>query len=561
MVDQKPTLDQGFLDLCLACRTGDLELAEKYIDDGVDLNQTDEWDYTPLVLASICGHEDVLRLLLERGSTVNRDTFEGSRALYGALTDSIVKILKKHDIGQTVDASQPFAQHFATLLSKPTFISADLFVRLDDETNEGFKAHRFVFDAFFSSGPLKDFALCQDLVKSKLPKFKTQSWNFLFRYSYLSPTFDLSGIDVDDLMQLAQELGVPQMKIDVIEVLKQKSKANASKIKFEIQRNMNETARINLKSFLHSKIFAKELIILLDEENDSDDLEAAESYEIISSLISPSQKLDLIEDSHADIILATRLENSVLFYPAHRAVLSRAEYYETLFKSSFSECNVFHELEQEDLQIIDVKKLHTDPFTIPVIQIPELYECNSDLDRIHVTKILFDVLYHDDADIPEHLRCNTLMLSDSLLFDRLKKISSISLTKIEQFSPEFSESPVLIYDVLRVGWYARVHRIETFVARIFARNVSFYVKDPHFKDIVIESSERIKERQEVDSIELIDDIRYFVAKKYVIDVDELRDYGDLIKDMATDEFLERLASYNKDIELINKLLVDLGLDA
>ena len=81
-------LSKEFRELCTACRKGDIELADKYIATGINLNQMDEWDYSPLILASICGHENIVKLLLEKGCIVSRDTFEGSRAIYGALNDS-----------------------------------------------------------------------------------------------------------------------------------------------------------------------------------------------------------------------------------------------------------------------------------------------------------------------------------------------------------------------------------------------------------------------------------------------------------------------------------------
>lgn len=72
---------QGFKDLCMACRRGDLKACQEKIAEGVNVNARDRFDYTPLNLSSLCGHFEVVRLLLESGALCERDTFEGERCL------------------------------------------------------------------------------------------------------------------------------------------------------------------------------------------------------------------------------------------------------------------------------------------------------------------------------------------------------------------------------------------------------------------------------------------------------------------------------------------------
>ena len=62
----------------------------------LDLNLVDQWDSTPLYYACLCGHLELVQYLLNNGATCDSNTFEGERCVYGALTDSIRKVLLDH---------------------------------------------------------------------------------------------------------------------------------------------------------------------------------------------------------------------------------------------------------------------------------------------------------------------------------------------------------------------------------------------------------------------------------------------------------------------------------
>ena len=100
--DNPLDLSEPFRQLCDACRKGDLKVCQEKITEGVNINARDLYDYTPLILvsrpqsiemiyrhiseadmdqfkASLCGHYEVVRLLLESGALCERDTFQGER--------------------------------------------------------------------------------------------------------------------------------------------------------------------------------------------------------------------------------------------------------------------------------------------------------------------------------------------------------------------------------------------------------------------------------------------------------------------------------------------------
>ena len=71
-----------------------------------------------------------------------------------------------------------------------------------------------------------------------------------------------------------------------------------------------------------------------------------------------------------------------------------------------------------------------------------------------------------------------------------------------------------IYEVVRSGWDCRVHRLEEFGARYIAYRLEQYIDDEEFKDLVRESAGRITKREETDTVEIVDDIRYYLSERF-----------------------------------------------
>ncbi|KAF6022968.1 ABTB1 [Bugula neritina] len=84
-------------DVFTSCRTGDLEKIKYLVESrDVELNIRDKWDTTPLYYACLCGHEALVKYLLENGAKCEANTFDGERCLYAALNDKIKKLLKNY---------------------------------------------------------------------------------------------------------------------------------------------------------------------------------------------------------------------------------------------------------------------------------------------------------------------------------------------------------------------------------------------------------------------------------------------------------------------------------
>ncbi|KAJ3332984.1 Ankyrin repeat and BTB/POZ domain-containing protein 1, partial [Gonapodya sp. JEL0774] len=86
-----------FVALVSAVKAGDIHTCKKLVEEhDVPINQRDQWDATPLYWAAFCGRKEVVEFLLERGAVCDPTTFEGERAIYGALTDEIRNMLRSH---------------------------------------------------------------------------------------------------------------------------------------------------------------------------------------------------------------------------------------------------------------------------------------------------------------------------------------------------------------------------------------------------------------------------------------------------------------------------------
>jgi hypothetical protein len=187
---------------------------------------------------------------------------------------------------------------------------------------------------------------------------------------------------------------------------------------------------------------------------------------------------------------------SVLF-PVHKAMLIRSDYFLTMFSSSFLEAQ-----ESENLPIVSL-------------------DCAPD-----ILEVILAFLYSEKADFPLEVALEVLFTADLLLLDKLKVkastvISSLAST-VSAAGPGNSrrdgeaevEDLIDIYEVVRAGWAVRVRRLEEFGARHIANRLEQFIDDDEFAALVQESAERVKNRQETDTIELIDDIRYYLSERY-----------------------------------------------
>ncbi|KAF4549924.1 BTB/POZ domain-containing protein 1 [Elsinoe fawcettii] len=498
--------------LCEACRRGDLKVCQEQIARGVNINARDRYDYTPLILASLCGHYEVVQHLLESGALCERDTFQGERCLYNALNDKIRNLLLSYDYSKSTDALQPLAAHITSLLSREEPNTSDITLNTYDAS---LNLHKFILAArspYFA----KKLKAAPETTTWKLShSIPTQSFEIAVRYLYMAEhpgdlgdeeeeQAILTGID-----KLSKQLEIERLFESIVE------RGDWRRAR---QRRSEETqrARDQLAQWFEDHVLKYRVHV---ETSKADDVKWDRDNSIFADVllradeVQPSQEdeksppvrntdgplnsipVGTFSQRSRSASRARRPQKSVLF-PAHRAMLLRSEFFAAMFASGFREAQ-----ELPHLQII------------PIDCSPEVLE------------IVLTFLYTEKADFGLDIAVDVLFAADLLFIEKLKQRAAMIISTlgngdasvVESENPRGEtdiEDVVDIYDVIRAGWDTRVHRLEEFGARYIAYRLERFIDDPEFAQIVRESAGRIQGRQETDTVELVDDIRYYLSDRY-----------------------------------------------
>ncbi|DAA74567.1 TPA_exp: Uncharacterized protein A8136_3325 [Trichophyton benhamiae CBS 112371] len=549
--DNPLDLSEPFRELCEACRRGDLKACQEKITEGVNINGRDLFDCTPLILvsesppfilppcrgssttgsASLCGHYEVVQLLLDSGALCERDTFQGERCLYNALNSKIRNLLLEYDYSKSTDPLQPFASHITSLLSRDHPQTSDIAVTAGDET---FHLHKFILSArspYFH----KKLSAAPEATSWKLPStIPPPAFSAGIRYLYLgdaprdlrsgpgaglySETEVFEGIDrianhlelrglVDTILDSGDRRLTRQRRSD--EVSKGRNQMEAwfreNIIKHKV---VIDTEKANeVKWSRDNSIFAD--VLLRADEDDSENEESQEIKKCENGGLEDAGSgipIGGFSRLSLDTSIKKPKRKSVLF-PAHRAMLLRSEFFSLMFSSSFREAQV-----TDYLQIIPI-------------------DCSPD-----VLEIVLTFLYTEKADFPLEVAVDVLFAADLLLIERLKTKAAVLISTLgsgnvtslgskpsadakesstkEGKEAEGSDEIIDVYEILRAAWLMRIQRLEEFAARYFAYRLEAHIDNPEFAQLVKESAERIQKRQETDSIELVDDIRYYLSERF-----------------------------------------------
>ncbi|GAB7356282.1 hypothetical protein MBLNU459_g7088t2 [Dothideomycetes sp. NU459] len=501
--DNPLDLSDDFRLFCDACRRGDLKVCQEQISKGVNINARDKFDYTPLIL-----------LLLESGALCERDTFQGERCLYNALNDRIRNLLLKYDYSKSSDPLQPLAAHITSLLSREEPKTSDITLTAHDAS---FSLHKFLLSArspYFAT----KLAAAPETTSWKLPpKIPTQSFETVIRYLYFGEVSAdlaegeeeqaiLTGID-----KLSKHLEIERLFENIIEggdrrMARQRRTEEVNRgrdqlaawfhghvLKHKSQVITDKLEADGVKWDRDNAIFA-DVLLRADFPSDERDeqLEIKTQHTTVSSNSIPIGNFSRPSRSPS----RARSPRKSVIFPAHRAMLLRSEFFSTMFSSNFREAQ-----ETPHLQIIPI-------------------DCSPP-----VLEIVLEYLYTEKADFPLEVAVDVLFAADLLFIEKLKQRAAVIISTlgngtasiVEPVNPRGEttiEDIVDIYDVVRAGWDTRVHRLEEFGARYIAYRLERFIDEDDFAELVKESAARIRGRQETDTVELIDDIRYYLSERF-----------------------------------------------
>ncbi|GKZ79648.1 hypothetical protein AnigIFM56816_003851 [Aspergillus niger] len=535
--DNPLDLSEPFRELCNACRKGDLKVCQEKITEGVNINARDPYDYTPLILASLCGHYEVVQLLLESGALCERDTFQGERCLYNALNDRIRNLLLEYDYSKSTDPLQPLAAHITSLLTRETPITSDIVVTAADES---LHLHKFILAArspYFH----RKLESAPGTSTWKLPNtIPPEAFGTAIKYLYFGEApRDLrsgpgtgftesevfAGID-----KIAKHLEINTLVDSILD---------SGDRRLSRQRRTMEVAkgRDQLEEWFRANVLKHKVTV---ETAKADDIKWDRDNAIYADVLLRADELfddeeDILEESEPTEVehgrsngSGRRVPMSTLF-PCHRAMLLRSEFFQTMFASSFREAHM-----KDHLNVISV-------------------DCSPD-----VLEIVLTFLYTERADFPLDIAVDVLFASDMLFIEKLKTKAAIVISTLGSGNMSQAEAArtrgtkeeddLDIYAIIKAAWLTRVQRLEEFAARYLAYRLEAHIDSPEFAELIQESASRIQSRQETDSIELLDDIRFYLGERFRLRFD----------DAGIDEMMEPTqpvadgAGVNGDVEKVTE---------
>jgi ankyrin repeat/BTB/POZ domain-containing protein 1 len=469
--------------------------------------------------ASLCGHFDVVRLLLEHGALCERDTFQGERCLYNALNDRIRNLLLSYDYAKSTNPLQPLAAHMTSLLSRSTPKTTDITITTHDET---FHLHKFILAArspYFA----RKLAAAPNTAVWKLPhSIPSASLNVALQYLYLaevslrSATYGLSDeeelVVLNGIEKISRQLEIERVFETVTEVsdrrlMRQQRTDELDRGRDQLNtwfrdsvvknKMVVDTEKVeNVQWDRENSIFADILLRADDEEDPCDvDITSGTSTPRVRNTLRPLNAIP-VGPIKSRSPSRNRVSRKSTLYPAHRAMLLRSEYFLTMFNSSFREAQ-----ETPHLQIVTL-------------------DCSP-----AVLETVLTFLYTEKADFGLDIAIDVLFTADQLFIEKLKQRAALiiaslgngastQVTSTNSRGETDAEETVDIYEVVRAAWDTRVQRLEEFGARYIAYRLESFIDEPEFADLVEESAKRVKARQETDTVELVDDIRFYLSERF-----------------------------------------------
>lgn len=412
------------------------------------------------------------------------------RCLYNALNDRIRNLLLEYDYSKSTDPLQPLAAHISSLLTRDTPVTADIVVTAADQS---LYLHKFILAArspYFRS----KLIAAPETATWKLPSnIAPEAFNAAIKYLYLGePPRELRSGPGTGFTESEVFAGIDKIsKYLEIQSLVE-SILDSGDRRLARQRRTVELSkgRDQLEEWFRGNVLGNKVVV-----------ETAQASEV---------KWDRRNLIFADVLIQAdelpdetgegETQKSTLF-PCHRAMLLRSEFFQTMFSSPFREAHI-----KDQLNVIDV-------------------DCSPD-----VLEIILTFLYTERADFPLDIAVDVLFAADMLFIEKLKTKAAVVISTLGSGGMSQAEAAktrgtkdeddIDIYAIIRAAWITRVQRLEEFAARFLAYRLEAHIDTPEFAELIQESASRIRARQETDSIELLDDIRFYLNERFRLRFDD-----------------------------------------
>ncbi|XP_788155.3 ankyrin repeat and BTB/POZ domain-containing protein 1 isoform X2 [Strongylocentrotus purpuratus] len=454
----KAKMAQDRRDFMESCKTGDLHSVSYLLEvKEVEPNLKDEWNSTALYYACLCGHKNVVIYLLENGAKCEAKTFDGERCLYGALTDEIRDILKSYKAVVTGHARRNFYLDFMKRLLEASCYSDITFVI----HNETFAAHRCILQSrneYFAE-MLETRWKNKSTVHIKSSLVRPQAFKRVLEYVYTG-TLQVHINIVDDCLRFAKQCGMTSL----IEKINQRLK--------------------EIEDYVPSKPGTH--IHIVSVEPSLDDTPVQDDLNQLAQMAFPVEKRDPLAQGvfpfcggllqvppYTDVCFEVEQDK---FFCHKMFFTERSDYFKGLFADHFNEVS----LDQNSIPIISLHEVTSDVFM----------------------QVIY-YLYTDSVNLTEDLCYEILVVADLYLLPGLKRLCA------NKIASQLTEESV--FQVLRVSRMFSLVKLEDQCVEFISRIVERITDNEEFIELVKEDAASVENREEVDSITIIDDLRYHIA--------------------------------------------------
>lgn len=412
------------------------------------------------------------------------------RCLYNALNDRIRNLLLEYDYSKSTDPLQPLAAHITSLLVRESPVTADIVVTASDQS---LHLHKFILAARSPYFHAK-LAAAPESATWKLPStIPPEAFGAAIKYLYFgeaprdlrsgpgtgfteSETF--AGVD-----RISKYLDIPSLPDSILE--------SGDRRRARQRRNDEiSKGRDQMDKWFRENVLGNEIVVETSKANDT---KWSRNNAIFADVLLRADDLPDEEDETSNGVSIEGPKSTI--FPCHRAMLLRSEFFQTMFSSTFREAYV-----KDQLTVIDV-------------------DCSPD-----VLEIILTFLYTEKADFPLEIAVDVLFAADMLFIEKLKTKAAVVISTLGSAGMSQAEAArtrgttdeddIDIYSIVRAAWLTRVQRLEEFAARYLAYRLEAHIDTPEFAELIQESAARIKARQETDSIEMLDDIRFYLGERF-----------------------------------------------
>lgn len=468
-------------ELLLSCRKGDLEKVQYLVEQKeVEINIRDNWDSTPLYYACLCGHRSIVQFLLENGAKCEANTFDGERCLYGALTNEIRNLLKSFNVISTKTIRRDLYEEFLRRLLD-TGMYADVYFHLNGEV---IPAHKSILSArcpYFAT-LFRNRWLGRQNIKLKHYLIQPSILKSIFQYLYTG-RLETHTDDIDDCIRLAKQCELYKL----IEEITEKHKKDLS---FESSKPGVSVTTLILEPSVNNMDLQYDLGRLAD---------LALPTELCNFVVGELPFDPEYASIYADICFSVEGHK----FLCHKAIFcGRSDYFRAQLCDHFGESNTG----DNSIQVVTLYSITADVFT----------------------RVMY-YIYQDFCELTEDTVYDVLCAADLYMLPGLKRQCANCISKY------IDDSNVL--SILMLSRLYSLPRLEDQCAEFMANNLDKIIELPEFAEIVKKDAKEVKRRQETDSIDIIDEIRFHITS-FIQTYSDVEEANEKLKQI--DDLLESL---------------------